>query len=146
MLVTALCGATYGVLAQRAFARYDALTVTTYAMVLGTLLLSPLALAEGLVGVLPRLDGQTVALLVFLGVFGGALGFFLWTFALTRLTPTQVAVYINLNPLVAMVLAAVLLAERLTIAFAAGFGAVLLGVLLVNWPKRTDAAPAASGR
>jgi drug/metabolite transporter (DMT)-like permease len=127
MLVTALCGAAYGVLAKRAFARYNALTVTTYAMVLGTLLLLPAALVEGLVGVLPQLDRQTVALVVFLGVFGGALGFFLWTFALTRLTPTQVAVYINLNPLVAMVLAAALLAERLTIIFVAGFGAVLLG-------------------
>jgi drug/metabolite transporter (DMT)-like permease len=142
MLVTALCGAAYAVLAQRAFARYNALTVTTYAMVLGTLLLLPAALVEGLFGVFPRLDRQTVALLVFLGVFGGALGFFLWTFALTRLTPTQVAVYINLNPLVAMVLAAVLLAERLTITFAAGFGVVLLGVLLVNWPKRRKTAPA----
>jgi drug/metabolite transporter (DMT)-like permease len=132
MLVTALCGAAYGVLAQRAFARYNALTVTTYAMVLGTLLLLPAALVEGLIRVLPQLDRQTV----FLGAFGGALGFFLWTFALTRLTPTQVAVYINLNPLVAMVLAAVLLAEPLTILLAAGFGAVLLGVLLVNWPKQ----------
>ena len=140
MLVTALCGAAYGVLAQRAFARYNALTVTTYAMVLGTLLLLPAALVEGLVGVLPQLDRQTVALLVFLGVFGGSLGFFLWTFALTRLTPTQVAVYINLNPLVAMVLAATLLAEHLTIMFVAGFGAVLLGVLLVNWPKRAASA------
>jgi drug/metabolite transporter (DMT)-like permease len=140
MLVTALCGAAYAVLAQRAFARYGALTVTTYAMVLGTLLLLPAALVEGLVGVLPQLDRQTVALLVFLGVFGGALGFFLWTFALTRLTPTQVAVYINLNPLVAIVLAAALLAERLTIVFAAGFGAVLVGVLLVNWPKRRGSA------
>ena len=136
MLLTALCGAAYGVLAQRALARYSALTVTTYAMVLGTLLLVPAALVEGLVGVLPQLDLQTVVLLVFLGVFGGALGFFLWTFALTRLTPTQVTVYINLNPFVAMVLAAVLLAEHLTIIFAAGFGVVLLGVLLVNWPKR----------
>jgi drug/metabolite transporter (DMT)-like permease len=135
MLVTALCGAAYGVLAQRAFARYNALTVTTYAMVLGTLLLVPAALVEGLVGVLPQLNLQTVALLVFLGVFGGALGFFLWTFALTRLTPTQVTVYINLNPLAAMVLAAALLAERLTILFIVGFGAVVLGVLLVNWPK-----------
>jgi drug/metabolite transporter (DMT)-like permease len=53
MLVTALCGAAYGVLAQRAFARYNALTVTTYAMVFGTLLLLPAALVEGLVGVLP---------------------------------------------------------------------------------------------
>ena len=146
MLVTALCGAAYAVLAQRAFVRYSALTVTTYAMVLGTLLLLPVALVEGLIGVLPELDRQTVALLVFLGVFGGALGFFLWTFALTRLTPTQVAVYINLNPLVAMVLAAALLAERLTIIFAAGFGVVLLGVLLVNWPKRRAAALADRSR
>jgi drug/metabolite transporter (DMT)-like permease len=142
MLVTALCGAAYAVLAQPAFARYNAVTVTTYAMALGTLLLLPAALLEGMVGVLPRLDPQTVALLVFLGVFGGALGFFLWTFALTWLTPTQVAVYINLNPLVAMVLAAALLAEDLTIGFAAGFGMVLLGVLLVNWPKRGGVAPA----
>ena len=146
MLMTALCGAVYAVLAPRALARYDALTVTTYAMMLGTLLLLSAALVEGLVGVLSHLDGQTVALLVFLGVFGGALGFFLWTFALTRLTPTQVAVYINLNPLVAMVLAAALLAEHLTIIFVAGFGAVLLGVLLVNWPKRTQAAPADCSR
>lgn len=146
MLVTALCGAAYAVLAQRAFVRYTALTVTTYAMVLGTLLLLPAALVEGLVGVLPQLDWQTAALLVFLGVLGGALGFFLWTFALTRLTPTQVAVFINLNPLVAMVLAAALLAERLTIVFAAGFGAVVLGVLLVNWPKRTEVAPADRSR
>ena len=146
MLLTALCGATYAILAQRAFASYDALTVTTYAMVLGTLLLLPTALVEGLVGVFPHLDPQTVALLAFLGVLGGALGFFLWTFALTRLTPTQVAVYINLNPLVAMVLAAALLAERLTIAFAAGFGVVLVGVLLVNWPRRTGAAPLGRSR
>ena len=146
MLVTALCGAAYGVLAQRAFAQYNALTVTTYAMVLGTLLLLPTALVEGLVGVLPQLDGQAVALVVFLGVFGGALGFYLWTFALSRLTPTQVAVYINLNPLVAIVLAAVLLAEHLTIIFVAGFGAVLMGVLLVNWPKRAEVASAERSR
>jgi drug/metabolite transporter (DMT)-like permease len=115
-------------------------------MVLGTLLLLPFGLAEGLVGVLPRLDPRTVALLLFLGVFGGMLGFSLWTFALTRMTPTQVAVYINLNPLVAILLAAMLLAERLTVTFAAGFGAVVLGVLLVNWPRRTDVAPTARAR
>jgi drug/metabolite transporter (DMT)-like permease len=49
-------------------------------------------------------------------------------------------VYINLNPLVAAVLGAALLAERLTIIFIVGFGAVLLGVLLVNWPGRTATA------
>ena len=39
MLLTALCGAIYGVLAQRILARYTALTVTTYAMVFGAFFL-----------------------------------------------------------------------------------------------------------
>ena len=60
---------------------------------------------------------------------------FLRTFGLTRLTLTRVAVYINLNPLVVMVLAAVLLTERLTTVFVTGYGVVLIGALLVNWPR-----------
>ncbi len=138
MLLTALCGAIYGVLAQRILVRYTALTVTTYAMLFGTFLLLPAALAEGLPQALARIDGKVAALILFLGIFGGALGYFLWTFALTRLTPTQVAVYVNLNPLVATILGAALLAERLTGPFLVGFVTVLAGVLLVNWPRRIE--------
>lgn len=138
MLLTALCGAIYGVLAQRILARYTALTVTTYAMVFGTFLLLPAALAEGLPQALAQIEGKLAVLILFLGIFGGALGYFSWTFALTRLTPTQVAVYVNLNPIVATILGAALLAERLTGVFAVGFVAVLAGVLLVNWPRRIE--------
>jgi drug/metabolite transporter (DMT)-like permease len=45
-----------------------------------------------------------------------------------------------------MVLAAALLAERLTTIFVVGFGAIVLGVLVVNWPKRIETAPADHGR
>ncbi len=75
-----------------------------------------------------------VMLVLFLGIFGGAIGFFLWTFALARLSPTQVAVYVNINPMIATLLGATLLAERLTGVFIAGFAAVIGGVLLVNLP------------
>jgi drug/metabolite transporter (DMT)-like permease len=134
MLLTALCGAIYGVLAQRALVRYNALTVTTYAMVIGTFLLLPAAIIEGLPQALAQINDKVAVLILFLGIFGGALGYFLWTFALSRLTPTQVAVYVNLNPMVATTLAAALLAESLTGVFAMGFVAVLGGVLLVNLP------------
>ncbi|NIN00426.1 MAG: EamA family transporter, partial [candidate division Zixibacteria bacterium] len=82
MLLTALCGAAYGVLAQRVLVRYSALTVTTYAMVFGTVLLFPAAFAEGLPRVFAGIDGRLAALIIFLGIFGGALGYYLWTFAL----------------------------------------------------------------
>lgn len=138
MLLTALCGAIYGVLAQRMLAHYTALTVTTYAMLFGTFLLFPAALVEGLPQAFAQIDEKVAVLVLFLGVFGGALGYFLWTFALSRLTPTQVAVYVNVNPLVAIILGAVLLAEKLTGVFLVGFVSVGVGVLFVNWPKRID--------
>ena len=138
MLLTALCGAIYGVLAQRMLARYSALTVTMYAMLFGTFLLFPAALVEGLPQAFIRIDGKAAFLILFLGIFGGALGFFLWTFALTRLTPTQVAVYVNVNPMVAIILGAVLLSEKLTGVFIAGFVAVIAGVLFVNWPRKIE--------
>jgi drug/metabolite transporter (DMT)-like permease len=138
MLLTALCGAIYGVLAQRMLARYSALTVTMYAMLFGTFLLFPAALVEGLPQAFIRIDGKAAFLILFLGIFGGALGFFLWTFALTRLTPTQVAVYVNVNPLVAIILGAILLAEKLTGVFVVGFVAVVAGVLFVNWPRKIE--------
>jgi drug/metabolite transporter (DMT)-like permease len=146
MLLTALCGAIYGVLAQRILVRYSVLTVTTYAMVLGTLLLLPAALIEGLPEALVRINVKLAGLVLFLGILGGALGYFLWTFALSRLTPTQVAVYVNFNPMAATILAAALLTERLTGIFGVGFVAVLGGVLLVNLPRKVERDPCSEAR
>jgi drug/metabolite transporter (DMT)-like permease len=134
LLITGLLGALYGLIAKRVLAVDSPATVTTYAMLFGTLLLLPAAVAEGMVPAIAELDRQLVGLVVFLGVLGGAVAFLLWTSALSRLTPTQVAVYVNLNPIVAALLAILLLGERRSGLFALGFAAVVAGVLLVNWP------------
>jgi len=132
IVATALCGAIYNVLAKRSVTKYGGVTVTFYAMILGTLLLMPLLLAQSAFGV-RAWSRETLALLVFVGILGGALGFTLWTSALRRLSPTQVAVYINLNPLTATAIAATLLHERLSLRFVGGFLAVAAGVFIVNW-------------
>jgi drug/metabolite transporter (DMT)-like permease len=136
LLLTGLLGALYGLLAKRVLAVDSPATVTTYAMLIGTVLLLPAAALEGLVPAVGRLDGRLLALVVFLGVLGGAAAFLLWTWPLSRLTPTQVAVYVNLNPVVAALLGALLLGERRSGLFLLGFAAVVAGVLLVNWPGR----------
>ena len=141
MLLTAICGAIYGVLAQKVLKKYKAITVTTYAMLIGTCLLIPAVWVEGFFQALTKIDLHAASLVLFLGVCGGALGYFLWTFALAHLTPTQVAVYINLNPMLAAILGAALLAEKLSLVFIAGFVAVLIGVLLVNWPQKIVKEP-----
>jgi drug/metabolite transporter (DMT)-like permease len=132
LLTTAVCGAVYNVAAKRVLGRYHGVAVTFYAMLFGSLLLAPALIVERSwsFGASSR---ETIALVVFLGVFGGALAFSMWTSALRRLSPTQVAVYINLNPLAATLLAATLLGERLSVWFVIGFLAVGAGVLIVNW-------------
>jgi drug/metabolite transporter (DMT)-like permease len=138
LLLTGLLGALYGLVAKRALAVDNPATVTTYAMLIGTVVLLPAALVEGMAPAMGRLDGQLLGLVAFLGVGGGAAAFLLWTWALSRLTPTQVAVYVNLNPIVAALLAVVALGERRSGLFLVGFAGVVAGVLLVNWPGRRD--------
>ncbi len=138
MLATALCGAIYGVLAKRMLVRYNALTVTAYTMLFGTLLLVPIVFLENPFSAITHMQTTTLMLVLFLGIFGGAIGYFLWTSALKHLSPTQVAVYVNLNPMIATILGATLLAERLSALFVAGFVAVLAGVLLVNLPAKAQ--------
>jgi drug/metabolite transporter (DMT)-like permease len=132
LMTTALCGAIYNVAAKRLLTRYSGITVTFYAMLFGSLFLLPaFAVERGFtVGASSR---ETILLVILLGVFGGALAFSMWTSALRRLSPTEVAVYINLNPLAATLLAATTLGERLSVWFVIGFVAVATGVLIVNW-------------
>jgi drug/metabolite transporter (DMT)-like permease len=136
LILTGLLGALYGLLAKRVLAVDGPATVTTWAMLFGALLLLPVAVVEGLVPAIGRLDAQLLGVVVFLGVLGGAAAFLLWTWALSRLTPTQVAVYVNVNPIVAALLGIVLLGERRSGLFLLGFAAVVAGVVLVNWPSR----------
>jgi drug/metabolite transporter (DMT)-like permease len=138
LLLTGLLGAIYGLVAKRVLAVDSPATVTTYAMLFGALALLPAALIEGIVPAVGNLDRQVLGLVVFLGVLGGSVAFLLWTWALSRLTPTQVAVYVNLNPIVAAVLAILLLGERRSGLFVVGFVAVVAGVLMVNWRPRGD--------
>jgi drug/metabolite transporter (DMT)-like permease len=140
LLTTALLGAIYNVLAKRVLGRYAGLTVTFYAMAIGTLLLAPASLVEHAPSV-TTLSGETLAMLIFLGVFGAAISFSLWTSALSRLSPTQVSVYINVNPLAATLLGATVLHERFSLFFVIGFAAVVAGVIIVNWTAVDTRAP-----
>ena len=139
LLLASAVGAAYGVLSKPLLGRYPPLTVTAYTMTIGTVMLLPFALFGGLPEAVTGMDGKVLALVLYLGVVGGALAYFLILFGLARLSPTQSTVYININPLVAVLLGATLLGEDFSIWFAGGFVIVLAGVILTNWPRRSRA-------
>jgi drug/metabolite transporter (DMT)-like permease len=72
---------------------------------------------------------------LYLGAFAGALGFYLWVFALQRTTPTRVANTITVSPVAAALLAAVLVGEPFGASLVIGIAAVAAGI----WIASTDA-------
>ncbi len=135
MVVVALVGAVYSVAARPILMRYGAPPVTALAMLAGAALLCLPAFFRGVTREVADAPASTNALVLYLAIPGGALAFFLASFALSRLSATQASIYINLNPLVATILAALLLGETLTWWFALGFLLVVIGLLLANLPR-----------
>jgi drug/metabolite transporter (DMT)-like permease len=136
MVIVAMIGAVYGVRLKPVLARHEALMVTAWAMAIGAGALAIPALIEGLPSDLRGASTKTLLLVLYLGIAGGAIAFWLFSVALARLSPTQTIVYINLNPLVATLLAAIFLDEPLTISFAIGFALVVVGLVMTNVPVR----------
>jgi len=108
MIATAICGAVHNIMVKPMLAKYPALTVTFYAMTIGTVVILPFAwLVEGL-PLPPASNVGLVWLLVVIGI-AAAIGFALWTFALRRVSATRAAIYLNLNPTFAVILSALVL-------------------------------------
>lgn len=137
MVAVALAGAVYSVLVRPILTEFGTLPVTTWAMLAGAALLMLPAFSHNVIGQVSDAPSQTNLLVLYLAIPGGAIAFALTAFALTRLTATQATLYINVNPLVAALLAAHLLDEPLTRWFGLGFLLVMLGLLMANLPKRS---------
>jgi drug/metabolite transporter (DMT)-like permease len=143
MVLAALVGAVYSVAARPVLMRFGVTPVTAIAMLAGAALLVLPALVRGVVREVGDAPASTNLLVLYLAIPGGALAFYLVSFALARLTATQATLYINLNPLVATILAALLLDEKLTWWFAAGFALVVIGLLMANLPRMRGTQPVA---
>jgi len=78
-----------------------------------------------------------------LSVPGGALMMVSWGRALQLISPTQAAVTVGLNPLVAMVIAYFLLAEPPSLRVLIGFVLIFAAIFFANYSPRRRASAAA---
>lgn len=132
MIATAGCGALYNVLSRPYLARIPALSYTTVGMTAGALAGIVWAGTAGDPARVVALPAWGWGVVVFLGVGGAALTFFLWSYGLEHTTPTRVATTVALNPVVSLVLGALVLDEPAPPRLALGIVAILAGIILVG--------------
>jgi len=95
---------------------------------------------------LPHVSFTSLAAMLYLVVFGSIVALSCYSWLLTQVTPQKVATYALVNPVVALVLGATMLGEKITALAVVAAACVLLGISLVlfngwRWP-RGKVAPA----
>ena len=142
VLVSAPNWAVFSVLSRRGLREHPAARMMFLVMALGWLFTTALLAVDGSwtgLAVLPRLSGAGWASVVFLGVVCSGIAYVFWYDALRVLPAAQAGVFLYLEPLVAVLVAALVLGEAAGAASLLGGGIILLGVWLVSRPSSGSA-------
>lgn len=135
MIGAALCMALYNVWSRPFIRRSGPIPFATAGMGVGALCLIIVSAARGGFAPLAAFDMPQWSAVAYLGVFGGAVTFFLWAFALGRASPTRVAISVTVNPITASLFGAALLGEAIRWNLVVGLVTVFAGI----WLAVTDA-------
>ena len=144
MIAAALCMALYSIWSKPFIRRSGPIPFTAISMGVGAICLILVSWARGSFAPVAAFGLPQWGAAFYLGVFGAALTFYLWAFALERTTPTRVAISVTVNPITASLVGAYLLHEPLRWNLAAGIVAVFAGIWIATMTGRRAEAASAS--
>jgi drug/metabolite transporter (DMT)-like permease len=131
--VAALMGAIYTIIGKKLLVRYNALSLTIYAMLLGSIGLIPfLIISPSIISEVAALSFNGWFAIIFLGVFSTVIGYLIWYIALEIKTASELSVYLYAIPVIATIISFFWFEEQITIFFLLGGILVIAGLALVN--------------
>lgn len=136
LLGCVLSWSAYTIIARYAMRNLSSITVLAYSSFIGTLLLTPVAARADVITEFAAATVATWFAFAYL-VFGAAgLAYIMYYEGIREVGPNRAAVFINLEPVTAILLGVGLLGEGLSAPLLMGAALVILGLYLVNRPER----------
>jgi drug/metabolite transporter (DMT)-like permease len=132
--------ATYTILVKEIADRYDVLTMNALVFALGATLFTPIGIRSVLRVNWAGLSTSAWLGLLYMVVLGSVVPYLLYAFALTELTASRAAAFTYVSPLVAVVLGAWWLREKLTLQVMLCGVMILLGVYLTERGRDNEEA------
>ena len=123
----------FSLIGKTVIAHISPLTAITYASTVGALLLLFPAIMDGIFANLGSYTFHDWGNILFLGIFGTALGFVWYYQGIEYIGATRAGLFINLVPISAIFMAFLLLGEPITVSLLVGTVLVLSGVYLTNY-------------
>lgn len=128
-LASALCWVMYNIVTSKFKGNYKSITITTYQGLFGCLFLSPSLFFAKI-----ELPSLKVSLnIIFLAIFCSCICYILYIYCLEHLGATILSTYINLQPIVSLASAYVLLRESINFSQVIGCLIIIFGVSLVSF-------------
>ena len=122
----------YTIYSKKLLARYRPLEVTGFSLTLGSLLFLPVGLPFVLRMDIGQVSRTGIFSLFYLAIMTSVVAYLIWSWALSKLEASKVAVISNLQPVIAAALAWVLFKEPVTVKFVLGTAVVLAGVIMAE--------------
>jgi drug/metabolite transporter (DMT)-like permease len=138
ILISAPNWAVFSVLSRHGLKKYPATLMMFYVMTFGWLFSSLLFFGKGGIGQIGHIPWDGWVAIVFLGVVCSGLAYIFWYDALQTLPVAQTGAFLYLEPVSTVIVAAIILGEKLLLATIFGGALILSGVWLVN---RTTSKP-----
>ena len=134
ILISSVNWAVFSVLSRYGLGRHPAARMMLFVMGLGWVFTSVLFFAGPGLSELDQLAVDGWLAIAFLGVACSGLAYIAWYDALQALPASQVGAFLYLEPLIAVIVAAMVLGEAILLASLIGGAVILFGVWLVNKP------------
>jgi drug/metabolite transporter (DMT)-like permease len=131
VLIAALMGALYTVSGKKLLDRYTGLSLTVYAILLGSIGLIPF-LSYSFIEQVSKMSVNVWFAVIFLGVFSTIVGYVIWYVALENRTASEISIFLYAIPVFSTLFSYILFREEITLMFVFGGILVIAGLAIVN--------------
>ncbi len=138
ILISAPNWAVFSVLSRRALKSYSSTNAMLYVMTLGWIFISPFFFIQSGFNEIAAITLNGWLSILFLGIFCSGFAYIFWYDALKAITASRVGSLLYIEPIVAVIVAAILLNEPILLVAIIGGVLIMFGVWLVNRPKDQD--------
>jgi len=131
VVIAAIMGAIYTIIGKKYLERYSGLSLTVYAILLGSLGVVPL-INGSLFDQVSKMSLNGWFAVLFLGIFSTVIGYIIWYVVLKIKTASEVSVYLYAIPVLSTIISYFMFNDEITSMFILGGILVIIGLIIVN--------------
>jgi len=130
----------YNVALRDSPVKIDGITMTTIIAVLGVMIITPLLALEVAFRGFPKLSGEVILAVLYIGLFASGLSYVLWNRGVAAIGAIHAAQFMNLVPLFGVLIGRFVLGEAFTLRHGVAAVLIISGLILSEYQRRGQPA------